>query len=64
MVIWSDPHIPTVKEIHRYSSQYSAHLSTHLIDLVVNLMEQPEQAIAKTPTKWSAYQIPSVTAHL
>jgi hypothetical protein len=30
---------PTVKaEIHRYSSQYSARLSVHPNDLVVNLM--------------------------
>jgi hypothetical protein len=34
---------PTVKEeIHCYSSQYSAHLSTHPNDLVVNLMAQPD----------------------
>jgi hypothetical protein len=41
MVIQRDLQIPTVKEeIRRYSSQYSARLSAHLNDLVVNLMEQ------------------------
>jgi hypothetical protein len=34
---------PTVKEeIRRYSSQYRARLSAHTNDLVVNLMEQPD----------------------
>jgi hypothetical protein len=34
---------PTVKEeIRRYSSQYNAHLSAHPNDLLVNLMEQPD----------------------
>jgi hypothetical protein len=34
---------PTVKEeIRRYSSQYSARLSTHPNDLIVNLMEIPD----------------------
>jgi hypothetical protein len=35
--------IPTVKEeIRRYSSQYSARLSTHPNDLIVNLTELPD----------------------
>jgi hypothetical protein len=43
MVIRRDLQIPTVKEeIRRYSSQYSARLSTHPNDLLVNLMEQPD----------------------
>jgi hypothetical protein len=42
-VIGRDLQTLTVKEeIHRYSSQYSARLSTHPNDLLVNLMEQPE----------------------
>jgi hypothetical protein len=42
-VIWRDLQIPTVKEeIRRYSSQYSAHLSAHRNDLIVNLMELPD----------------------
>jgi hypothetical protein len=32
------------EEIHRYSSQYSAHLSAHPNDLVVNLIEQPDNS--------------------
>jgi hypothetical protein len=41
-VIRRDLRTPTVKEeIRRYSSQYSARLSTHPHDSVVNLMEQP-----------------------
>jgi hypothetical protein len=48
-VIGRDLHTPTVKEeIHRYSSQYSARLSAHPNDLVVNLMELPDN---KTPAK-------------
>jgi hypothetical protein len=40
-IIRRDLQIPTVKEeIRRYSSQYSARLSTH--DLIVNLTELPE----------------------
>jgi hypothetical protein len=43
MVIRRDLQIPTVKdEISHYSSQYSAHLSTHPNDIIVNLMEQPD----------------------
>jgi hypothetical protein len=39
-VIRRDLQIPTVKEeIRRYSSQYSARLSAHPNDLIVNLME-------------------------
>jgi hypothetical protein len=53
-----DHQTPTVtEEIHHYSSQYSAHLSTHPNGLVVNLIELPDN---KIPAKWSAYQIPSV----
>jgi hypothetical protein len=57
-----DLQIPTVKEeIRRYSSQYGAHLSAH--PKWPN--SEPhgatrQQATAKTPTKWSAHQIPSV----
>jgi hypothetical protein len=48
-VIRRDLHTPTVKEeIRRYSSQYSARLSAHSNDLVVNLMELPDN---KTPAK-------------
>jgi hypothetical protein len=52
-VIRRDLHTPTVKEIHRYSSQYSARLSAHPNNLLVNLIEVPDnqQAIAKTPAK-------------
>jgi hypothetical protein len=50
MVIQRDLQTPTVKEeICCYSSQYSASLSAHPNDLVVNLMTQQE--IAKTPSK-------------
>jgi hypothetical protein len=42
-VIRRDLQIPTVKEeIRRYSSQYSARLSTHPNDLIVNLIELPD----------------------
>jgi hypothetical protein len=42
-VIQKDLQLPTVKEeIRRYSSQYSACLSAHPNDLIVNLMELPE----------------------
>jgi hypothetical protein len=41
-VIRSDLQTPTVKEIQRYSSQYSACLSAPPNGLVVNLMEQPD----------------------
>jgi hypothetical protein len=42
MVIRRALQTPTAKEeIRRYSSQYSARLSTHPNGLVVNLMEQP-----------------------
>jgi hypothetical protein len=42
-VIRRDLQIPTVKEeIHRYSSQYSARLSAHPNDLIVNLTELPD----------------------
>jgi hypothetical protein len=42
-VIRRDLQIPTVKEeIHHYSSQYSARLSAHPNDLIVNLTELPD----------------------
>jgi hypothetical protein len=42
-VILRDLQIPTVKEeIRRYSSQYSACLSAHSNDLIVNLIELPD----------------------
>jgi hypothetical protein len=42
-VIRRDLQTPTVKEeIRRYSSQYSARLSAHPNDLIVNLMELPD----------------------
>jgi hypothetical protein len=42
-VIRRDLQIPTVKEeIHHYSSQYSARLSTHANELIVNLIELPD----------------------
>jgi hypothetical protein len=42
-VIRRDLRIPTVKEeIRRYSSQYSARLSAHPDDLIVNLIELPD----------------------
>jgi hypothetical protein len=42
-VIRRDLQTPTVKvEIRRYSSQYSAHLSAHPNDLIVNLIELPD----------------------
>jgi hypothetical protein len=42
-VIRRDLQIPTVKEeIRRYSSQYSARLSAHTNDLIVNLIELPD----------------------
>jgi hypothetical protein len=54
------PHTTVKEEIRRYSSQYSARLSAHPNGLVVNLIDLRQQAIAETPAKWSAYQIPSV----
>jgi hypothetical protein len=51
------------EEIHSYSSQYSARLSSHPKELIVNLATRQE-AIAKTRAKWSAYQIPSVIFYL
>jgi hypothetical protein len=42
-VIRRDLRTPTVKEeIRRYSSQYSAHLSAHTNDLLLNHMEQQD----------------------
>jgi hypothetical protein len=42
-VIRMDLQIPTVtEEIRRYSSQYSARLSAHPNDLIVNFMELPD----------------------
>jgi hypothetical protein len=44
-VIRRDLQIPTVKEeTRRYSSQYSAHLNTLLNDLIVNLIELPDNS--------------------
>jgi hypothetical protein len=40
--ILRDLQIPTVKEVRRYSSQYSARLSAHPNDLIVNLIELPD----------------------
>jgi hypothetical protein len=61
-VIRRDLQISTVKEeIRRYSSQYSARLGAYpnwLSSTPHGATRQ--QAIEKTPTKWSAYQIPSV----
>jgi hypothetical protein len=38
-----DLQIPTVKEeIRRYGSQYNARLSAHLNDLLINLIELPD----------------------
>jgi hypothetical protein len=43
MVIRRDLQVPTVKEeIRRYSSQYSARLSAHPNNLIVNLIELPD----------------------
>jgi hypothetical protein len=42
-VIWRDLQILTVKEeIRHYSSQYSAHLSAQPNDLIVNIIELPD----------------------
>jgi hypothetical protein len=42
-VILRDLQIPTdEEEIRRYSSQYSTRLSTHANDLIVNLIEIPD----------------------
>jgi hypothetical protein len=42
-VVRRDLQIPTVKEeIRRYSSKYSARLSAHTNDLIVNLIELPD----------------------
>jgi hypothetical protein len=42
-VIRKDLQIPTIKdEIRCYSSQYSARLSTHPNDLIINLIELPD----------------------
>jgi hypothetical protein len=42
-VIRRDLQIPTVEEeIRRYSSQYSARLSVHPNDLIVNIIELPD----------------------
>jgi hypothetical protein len=41
-VMRRDLQIPTVKEVRRYSSQYSALLSAHPIDPIENLIELPD----------------------
>jgi hypothetical protein len=54
-VIRTDLQTPTVKEeIRRYSSQCSARLSTHPNDLIVNIIELPDNRLLP------AYQIRSV----
>jgi hypothetical protein len=56
-VIRRDSQRPTVKEvIRRYSPQYSACPSTHLNDLLVNIMAQPAKNRGLR-----RHQIPSVT---
>jgi hypothetical protein len=51
MVIWRDLETPTVKEeICQYICQYSARLSAHPNNVVVNLMEQPDH-IWRLPRK-------------
>jgi hypothetical protein len=48
MVIQKDLQIPTVKEeLHPYSSHYSAHLSAHPNDLIVNLIELPDNSLLR-----------------
>jgi hypothetical protein len=57
-VIRRDLQISTVKEeIQRYSSQYSARISAHPNDLIVNLMELPDNRRLR---RHLPYQIPSV----
>jgi hypothetical protein len=49
MIIWRDFQIPAVKEeIGHYSSQYSARLCAHPNDLIVNLMELPDNKQLRT----------------
>jgi hypothetical protein len=62
-VIRMDLQIPRVREeIRRYSSQYSARFSAHKRPCSEpHGATRQQQAIAKTPAKWSAYQIPRVT---
>jgi hypothetical protein len=62
-VIRRDLQIPTVKEeIRRYSSQYIARLSAHPNDLIVNLIELPDNRRLRRylPNDLPASQIPSV----
>jgi hypothetical protein len=60
-VIWRGLQTPTVKEeILHYSSQYSARLSVHPNNVVVNLVAQPDNRQLRRHAKWSAYQILSV----
>jgi hypothetical protein len=48
-VIQRDLQTPTIKqEIRRYSSQYSARLSAHPNDLIVNLIELPDNRRLRT----------------
>jgi hypothetical protein len=52
--IQRDLQIPTVKEeICHYSSQYSARLSAHKNELVMNLMAQPDN------NKWLQRRLPN-----
>jgi hypothetical protein len=47
-IIWRDPQTPTVKEeIRHYNSQYSASLSVHPNNLVVNLMAQTDNRVLR-----------------
>jgi hypothetical protein len=47
-VIRRDLQIPTVKEeIRRYSSQYSARISAHPDDLIVNFIELPDNRLLR-----------------
>jgi hypothetical protein len=60
-VIRRDLHAPTVKEeICRYSSQYSVRLSAHPNDLIVNLIELPDNMRMRRHLPSDVYQIPSV----
>jgi 4-amino-4-deoxy-L-arabinose transferase-like glycosyltransferase len=57
MVIQRDLQTPTVKEkICRYNSQYT----THRLSSELRGATRQQQAIVKTPSKWSVYYIHSV----
>jgi hypothetical protein len=60
-VIRRDLQIPTVKEeVLRHSSQYSAHLSAHPNDLIVNIIELPDKRGLQRHMPNDLYQIHSV----